>query len=133
MNTPNITRLSTIDPENIYVLICDSHPQIISVILSLLPANLSSSIMGLFMSQRLKNDVALRMVTMGMVNKFWLYELDKAIGELLDGVGDNLLVKIPEPFDLFREIADSELENILMDMREYDPELTRMINEKINK
>ncbi|MBK0097984.1 flagellar motor switch protein FliG [Erwinia sp. S63] len=76
--------LNFMEPQAVYDLICEEHPQIIATILVHLKRNQAADVLGKF-EDRERNDIMLRIATFGGVQPAALQELTEVLNTLLDG------------------------------------------------
>lgn len=76
--------LNFMEPQAVYDLICEEHPQIIATILVHLKRNQAADVLGKF-DDRERNDIMLRIATFGGVQPAALQELTEVLNTLLDG------------------------------------------------
>jgi flagellar motor switch protein FliG len=83
-DTSGIESLKWMDPASVSDLIANEHPQIIATIMVHLEADQAASVMSL-LSERLRNDVMLRIATLDSVQPTALQELNDVLTKLLAG------------------------------------------------
>jgi flagellar motor switch protein FliG len=76
--------LNFMEPQTVYDLIREEHPQIIATILVHLKRNQAADVLGKF-DDRERNDIMLRIATFGGVQPAALQELTEVLNTLLDG------------------------------------------------
>ncbi len=76
--------LNFMEPQTVYDLIREEHPQIIATILVHLKRNQAADVLGKF-DERERNDIMLRIATFGGVQPAALQELTEVLNNLLDG------------------------------------------------
>jgi flagellar motor switch protein FliG len=119
-DTAGIEGLKWMDAPTVADLIRNEHPQIIATILVHLEFDHAGEIMKHF-SERLKNDVLLRIATLDGVQPAALRELNDAMARLLAGASTNMK---KSAMGGIRHAAETA---ILDNVREYDPELAQKI------
>ena len=128
-----IESLKWMDPSNAADLIRNEHPQIIATILVHLEADQTSAILQHF-TERLRNDVLLRIATLEGVQPQALRELNEVLTQLLSG-SDRVKKSAMGGEQLTAEILNflgSGVEtSALGAIREYDPELAQRIQDKM--
>lgn len=90
---PNIQKLGIMDPSVACKILRNEHPQIIAVVLSLQTCEVCSNIL-LGFTERLRNDVILRISTLDPVMRRWLKVLDKSIGKSVENYEKDPNIKI---------------------------------------
>ena len=85
-DTSGIESLKWMDPAQVAELIGSEHPQIIATILVHLEPDSASDILGFF-TERIRNDVLLRIATLDSVQPAALRELNDVLTTLLTGEG----------------------------------------------
>ena len=128
-----IESLKWMDPSNAADLIRNEHPQIIATILVHLEPDQTSAILQHF-TERLRNDVLLRIATLEGVQPQALRELNEVLTQLLSG-SDRVKKSAMGGEQLTAEILNflgSGVEtSALGAIREYDPELAQRIQDKM--
>ena len=128
-----IESLKWMDPSNAADLIRNEHPQIIATILVHLEPDQTSAILQHF-TERLRNDVLLRIATLEGVQPQALRELNAVLTQLLSG-SDRVKKSAMGGEQLTAEILNflgSGVEtSALGAIREYDPELAQRIQDKM--
>ena len=128
-----IESLKWMDPSNAADLIRNEHPQIIATILVHLEPDQTSAILQHF-TERLRNDVLLRIGTLEGVQPQALRELNEVLTQLLSG-SDRVKKSAMGGEQLTAEILNflgSGVEtSALGAIREYDPELAQRIQDKM--
>ncbi|MDL1866755.1 flagellar motor switch protein FliG [Betaproteobacteria bacterium PRO4] len=132
-DTSGIESLKWMDAASAAELIKNEHPQIIATILVHLERDQSSAILGLF-TERLRNDVLLRIATLDSVQPIALRELNGVLGKLLSGTDS---IKKPRMGGV-RATAEilnfmpSALEaNIIENFTQYDEEIAQKIMDEM--
>lgn len=128
-----IESLKWMDPSNAADLIRNEHPQIIATILVHLEPDQTSAILQHF-TERLRNDVLLRIAALEGVQPQALRELNEVLTQLLSG-SDRVKKSAMGGEQLTAEILNflgSGVEtSALGAIREYDPELAQRIQDKM--
>jgi flagellar motor switch protein FliG len=129
-DTAGIEGLKWMDAPTVADLIRNEHPQIIATILVHLEFDHAGEIMKHF-SERLKNDVLLRIATLDGVQPAALRELNDAMARLLAGASTNLkksaMGGIRHAAEILNFVGQAAETAILDNVREYDPELAQKI------
>nr|WP_246120726.1 flagellar motor switch protein FliG [Chitinolyticbacter meiyuanensis] len=128
-----IESLKWMDSAAVAELIKNEHPQIIATILVHLEPDQSSEIMAEF-TERLRNDVLLRIATLEGVQPAALKELNDVLTQLLSG-SDKLKKSAMGGVQMAAEILNfmgGVVEaSAISSVREYDPELAQRIQDKM--
>lgn len=128
-----IESLKWMDPSSAADLIRNEHPQIISTILVHLEPDQSSAIMQHF-SERLRNDVLLRIATLEGVQPQAIRELNDVLTQLLSGsdrVKKSAIGGVQMTAEILNFMGSSYEASALGSIREYDPELAQRIQDKM--
>lgn len=128
-----IESLKWMDAESVADLIHNEHPQIIATILVHLERDQACEVLGCF-TERLRNDVLLRIATLSGVQPAALRELNDVLTKLLSG--SDVLKK--QPMGGTRAAAEilnfmsGENENTAMEhLKSYDPEMAQKIMDEM--
>src|SRR5579859_6342071 len=128
-DTSGIEGLKWMDSPAVAELIKNEHPQIISTILVHLDRDQASEIVGCF-TDRLRNDVLLRIATLDGIQPAALRELDDVLTGLLSG-SDNLkrspMGGVRTAAEILNFMASAHEETVLENIREYDADLAQKI------
>ncbi len=127
-DTSGIEGLKWMDSQTVAELIHNEHPQIIATILVHLDRDQASEILS-HLSERLRNDVVLRIATLDGIQPTALRELNDVLAKLLSG-SDNLKKSRIGGIRTAAEILNflgSTQETVLDSVREYDVELAQKI------
>lgn len=129
-DTAGIEALKWMDAPTVADLIRNEHPQIIATILVHLDSDQASDILKQF-SDRLRNNVVLRIATLDGVQPVALRELNDTLSKLLAGGVENIkksrMGGVKATADILNNIG-SALETTVLDaVREYDEELAQSI------
>ena len=111
------------------------HPQIIACALSIAPASKSGKILSKF-TERLRNDVALRMCSIGEVSESWLLAMDRGLSQSLLAEKNRKASRfggLPHAAGALRRIGEPLRKNALDGISEYDPELYYLLLHHIDK
>jgi len=124
-----IDALNWLDPNTVAELIGDEHPQIIATILVHLDRDQASEIAACF-TDRLRNDVLLRIATLDGIQPAALRELDDVLTHLLSG-SDNLkrspMGGIRTAAEILNFMSSNHEEGVIENVRQYDGELAQKI------
>src|SRR5471032_3660213 len=126
--TNGIETLNFMEPQTVFDLIRDEHPQIIATILVHLKRGQAADILALF-DERLRNDVMLRIATFGGVQPAALAELTEVLNNLLDG--QNLkrakMGGVRTAAEIINLMKTQQEEAVIEAVRGYDGELAQKI------
>ena len=128
-DSSGIESLKWMDAQTVAELILNEHPQIIATILVHLDADHASTILGVF-TERLRQDVMLRIATLDGVQPTALKELNDVLAKLLSG-NESLKKKSMGGVKVAAEIMNylnGETEAALMEgLKSYDEDLAQKI------
>ena len=128
-DTSGIEGLKWMDSSSVAELIKNEHPQIIATILVHLDRDQAAEIVACF-TDRLRNDVLLRIATLDGIQPAALRELDDVLATLLSG-SDNLkrspMGGIRTAAEILNFIPSQFEEGVLENVRQYDAELAQKI------
>lgn len=127
--TTGIESLKWMDAQTVCDLIRNEHPQIIATILVHLEHDHVSEILNLF-SERLRNDVILRIATLEGVQPIALKELNEAMLRLLSGPANTkrtALGGVKTVADILNTIGSTTEASVMDALREYDPDLAQQV------
>ncbi len=127
--TTGIESLKWMDAQTVCDLIKNEHPQIIATILVHLEHDHVSEILNLF-SERLRNDVILRIATLEGVQPIALRELNEAMLRLLSGPANTkrtALGGVKTVADILNTIGSTTEASVMDALREYDPDLAQQV------
>jgi flagellar motor switch protein FliG len=128
-DTSGIEGLKWMDSPAVAELIKNEHPQIIATILVHLDRDQASEIVASF-TERLRNDVLLRIATLDGIQPAALRELDDVLTGLLSG-SDNLkrspMGGVRTAAEILNFMSSAHEETVLQNIKHYDPELAQKI------
>lgn len=128
-NTSGIEGLKWMDSSAVAELIRHEHPQIIATILVHLDRDQASEILGLF-TERLRNDVVLRIATLDGIQPAALRELNDVLTKLLSG-SENLrrspMGGIRTAAEILNYMSGNQEETVIESVRTYDADLAQKI------
>jgi flagellar motor switch protein FliG len=128
-DTSGIEGLKWMDSAAVAELIKNEHPQIIATIIVHLDRDQASEIVSLF-TERLRNDVLLRVATLDGIQPAALRELDDVLTGLLSG-SDNLkrapMGGIRTAAEILNFMATNQEESAIENVKSYDAELAQKI------
>jgi len=129
-DTAGIESLKWMDAATVADLIKNEHPQIIATILVHLEYNHAGEVLKLF-SERLRNDVLLRIATLDGVQPVAIRELNEALTRLLAGSASNVkkaaMGGIRHAAEILNFVGQAVETAIVDNVREYDPDLAQKI------
>jgi len=129
-DTAGIESLKWMDAATVADLIKNEHPQIIATILVHLEFDHAGEILKLF-TERLRNDVLLRIATLEGVQPTALNELNEALTRLLSGASANIkkaaMGGIRHAAEILNFVGQQAETSIVDNVREYDPDLAQKI------
>ena len=128
-DTSGIESLKWMDAAAVAELIHNEHPQIIATILVHLESDQASEILGHF-SDRLRNDVLLRIATLDGIQPAALKELNDVLAKLLSG-GANIkkttLGGIKVVADIMNYMGGGQETGAIESIRDHDPDMAQQI------
>jgi flagellar motor switch protein FliG len=129
-DTSGIEGLKWMDSGSVAELIKNEHPQIIATILVHLDRDQASEIASCF-TERLRNDVLLRIATLDGIQPQALRELDDVLTNLLSGTDNNLkrspMGGIRTAAEILNFMTSQHEEGVIENVRQYDAELAQKI------
>jgi flagellar motor switch protein FliG len=127
--TSGIEGLKWMDPPTVADLIKNEHPQIIATILVHLEHDHASEILNRF-TERLRNDVVLRIATLEGIQPSALRELNETMMRILSGsanVKHAAMGGVRTVADILNFIGTTNETSVVDAIREYDPDLAQKI------
>lgn len=127
--TSGFDGLKWIDASTIADLVRNEHPQIIAAILAHLEFDQAGDILKYF-TERLRNDVLLRIATIDGVQPEALHELNDALTRLLSGsasIKKTSLGGVRHAAEILNFVGQALETSIIDNVREYDPDLAQKI------
>jgi len=127
--TAGFDGLKWIDASTISDLIKNEHPQIIAAILAHLEYDQAGDVLKHF-TERLRNDVVLRIATIDGVQPEALHELNEALARLLSGsasVKKTMLGGVRHAAEILNFVGQANETSVIDNVREYDPDLAQKI------
>ncbi len=129
-DTAGIEGLKWMDAPTVADLIKNEHPQIIATILVHLEFDHAGEILKHF-TERLRNDVLLRIATLDGVQPIALHELNDALKRLLAGASNNVkkstMGGIRHAAEILNFVGQAAETSIVDNVREFDPDLAQKI------
>ncbi|MGD0959221.1 MAG: flagellar motor switch protein FliG [Methylomonas sp.] len=132
-NSKGIEQLKWMDTRSIADLIRLEHPQIISIILSLLDADQSADVLTL-LPQNMRADILMRIATLEGVQPAALRELDDIMEKQLtgsDGVKSSQIGGIDAAANILNFIESTVSEPMMLDITEANADLSQRIQDKM--
>ena len=132
-DTSGIEGLKWMDGASVAELIKNEHPQIIATILVHLERDQASEILGLF-TERLRNDVVLRIATLDGIQPSALKELNDVLTKLLSGASNlkkNVMGGVRTAAEILNFVGTANETSIIASVRDYDPELAQKIQDEM--
>ncbi len=128
-----IESLKWMDAESVADLIHGEHPQIIATILVHLERDQACEVLGCF-SERLRNDVLLRIATLSGVQPAALRELNDVLTKLLSG--NDVLQKQPmggtrAAADILNFMSGDNEQSAMEHLKSYDPDMAQKIMDEM--
>ena len=128
-DTSGIEGLKWMDSGAVAELIKNEHPQIVATILVHLDRDQASEVLEFF-TERLRNDVLLRIATLDGIQPTALRELNDVLTKLLSG-SDNLkrspMGGVRAAAEILNFMSGSNEESVITNVRSYDEELAQAI------
>jgi len=128
-----IESLKWMDSAAVAELIKNEHPQIIATILVHLEPDQSSEVLANF-TERLRNDVLLRIATLEGIQPAALKELNDVLTQLLSGsdkLKKSAMGGVQMAADILNFMGGVVEASVITNIREYDPELAQKIQDKM--
>ena len=128
-DTGGIEKLKWLDAPTVADLIRGEHPQIIATILVHLEKDHASEILNQF-TERLRNDVVLRIATLEGIQPEALKELNDVMLRLLSGstgIKKSTMGGVRAVADILNFMGSANETTVIDSIREYDPELAQKI------
>ena len=132
-NSKGIEQLKWMDTRSIADLIRLEHPQIISIILSLLDADQSAEVLAM-LPENMRTDILMRIATLEGVQPAALRELDEIMEKQLtgsDSVKSSVIGGIDAAANILNYIEGSISEVLMEDISENNPDLSQQIQDKM--
>lgn len=127
-----IETLNFMDPQVVFDLIRDEHPQIIATILVHLKRGQAADLLAKF-DDRERNDIMLRIATFGGVQPVALQELTEVLNSLLHGqnIKRNKLGGVRPAAEILNLMKSPQEEAAIAALREFDQELAQKITDEM--
>lgn len=124
----SIQKLEELSPYEISMLIRNDHPQIIAQICFHMSDTISSEVLSHF-SERLRNDVMLRISTLSIIDKYWLHRLDESLLDVINSNTHHTLYQsgLEKCTAILKQCDNQNKSSVLNAILEYEPELHESI------
>ena len=131
-DTTGIESLKWMEPHAIVDLIQGEHPQIIATILVHLEPDQASSILNL-LTDRLRNDVMLRIATLDGVQPIALHELNEVFTKMLSGAASKKFTRggIKTAAEILNFVGSTNEATVIENVRSVDPDLAQKIQDQM--
>jgi len=132
-DTSGIESLKWMDSGDVSELIKNEHPQIIATILVHLDRDQASEVLGHF-TERLRNDVLLRIATLDGIQPSALKELNDVLTGLLAGSANlkkSAMGGIRPTAEILNYMGTSLEASVLASVRDFDPDLAQKIQDEM--
>lgn len=132
-DTSGIEGLKWMDAPSVAELIKNEHPQIIATILVHLERDHASAILSLF-TERLRNDVLLRIATMDSIQPDALGELNEVLTKLLSGsntIRNAALGGIRTAAEILNYVPSAQESSVIENIKQHDEELAQKIMDEM--
>ncbi|GAO37478.1 flagellar motor switch protein G [Sulfuricella sp. T08] len=132
-DSSGIEGLKWMDAASVAELIKNEHPQIIATILVHLERDQASEILSLF-TERLRNDVVLRIATLDGIQPSALKELNDVLTKLLSGASNlkkSVMGGVRAAAEILNYVGTANETSIIASVRDYDPELAQKIQDEM--
>lgn len=132
-DTSGIESLKWMDPGSVAELIGNEHPQIIATILVHLDPDQSATILKMF-TERIRNDVLLRISTLNSIQPLALRELNDVLGKLMSSGGTgkkHLQDGVGAAAEILNFMGSALETEMMASVRSFDPELAQKIEDKM--
>lgn len=129
--SPRLTAIQNIEPNQLLQLIKDEHPQTIAIILVHLEPNVASGILA-NLSDEIKADVALRIANLNKVLLGMVSEIDKVFEEILknkDHASSQEAGGIGRLAEMLNQIDGTVVEQIIEQLEESDPDIAEKVKQ----
>jgi flagellar motor switch protein FliG len=125
--------LLKLDPEQLYNLIKDEHPQTLAIVMVNLESDAASDILSR-MPDELKTEVALRIANLEKVHTGMLEEINRVFEEILsnkDSAVTHVTGGVERLAEILNQIDEHSNEHIIGEIEAADPELAARIKQKM--
>lgn len=125
--------LLKLDPEQLYNLVKDEHPQTLAIVMVNLESDAASDILSR-MPDELKTEVALRIANLEKVHTGMLEEINRVFEEILsnkDSAVTHVTGGVERLAEILNQIDEHSNEHIIGEIEAADPELAARIKQKM--
>ncbi|MBZ0093318.1 MAG: flagellar motor switch protein FliG [Burkholderiales bacterium] len=132
-DTSGIESLKWMDSADVAELIKNEHPQIIATILVHLERDQASEVL-IFFTERLRNDVMLRIATLDGIQPSALRELNDVLTGLLAGntnLKKSAMGGVRPAAEILNFMATNQEASVISSVRDYDPDLAQKIQDEM--
>ena len=131
-DTTGIESLKWMEPAAVADLVQGEHPQIIATILVHLEADQASSILNL-LTERLRNDVMLRIATLDGVQPIALQELNAVFTQMLSGAANKKFTRggVKTAAEILNFVGSANEATVIENVRSVDPDLAQKIQDQM--
>jgi flagellar motor switch protein FliG len=131
-DTTGIESLKWMEPAAVVDLVQGEHPQIIATILVHLDPDQASSVLNL-LSERLRNDVMLRIATLDGVQPIALHELNDVFTNMLSGTATKKFTRggVKTAAEILNFVGTANEAVVIENFRSVDPELAQKIQDQM--
>ena len=131
-DTTGIESLKWMEASAVVDLVQGEHPQIIATILVHLEPDQASSILNLF-TERLRNDIMLRIATLDGVQPIALHELNEVFTSMLSGSANKKFTRggIKTAAEILNYVGTANEVTVIENVRSVDPELAQKIQDQM--
>lgn len=128
----SIQKLQEMPPYEIAMIIRNEHPQIIAQICFNMDEKITSEVLSYF-SERLRNDVVLRVSVLSNIDKYWLMRFDEALLYTLNNNTSRIVYQkgLEKSADILKHCDPDHTVSILGSIMEYDPDLHESIQNQM--
>lgn len=130
---PALSALKTIDPEQLFELIRNEHPQTITLIAAHLSPEAAGDLFGR-LTEEVKVDVALRLASLNRINAAMVAEVDRVLSELVNGRRQHSVQRtggVAQLAEILNNVDEATGQLILGEIEEADPDLAAEIKQRM--
>ena len=130
---PELTALKTIDPEQLFELIRNEHPQTITLIVAHLSPEAAGDLLNR-LTEEVKVDVALRLAALNKINATMVAEVDRVLTELMSGRKQHSVQRtggVAQLAEILNNVDEATGQLILGEIEEADPDLAAQIKQRM--
>jgi len=127
-STSGVDALNWLEPVTVAELVRDEHPQIIATILVHLERDRAAEVLSM-LTERLRNDVVMRIATFGGVQPSALHELTEVLNEVFSGQGAkrSRMGGVRTAAEIINMMNTTQEEAIIQSLRDRDNDLAQKI------